>query len=232
MLLRIKQGWVIEQWDVEGAYLNADLHHTIYVKDKTADGKEKVWKLNKALYGLKQAGHEWRKIFRNLLKQAQLERTINDEGCYIGKLARFATHVDDILATAETTTELNRIREVLNKAIKIGNLGAPEIFLGIKINLHIPGEISLTQEAFIEKLVQTYGIVHRATSPTTTSPICDINAPAENEPRCGKTTYRGIVGALLHISRFTRPDIAVIVNCRNFRNSFGWALRIDQRRRL
>jgi hypothetical protein len=53
--------------------------------------------------GPKQAGHDWRKTFIKLLKQAQLERTISDEECYIGKLARFATHVDDILATAETT---------------------------------------------------------------------------------------------------------------------------------
>jgi hypothetical protein len=57
-LLWIKQGWVIEQWDVEGAYLNADLHHTVYVKDKTADGKEEVWKLNKALNKLDTIGEK------------------------------------------------------------------------------------------------------------------------------------------------------------------------------
>jgi hypothetical protein len=28
MLIGIKKGWVFEQWDVEGAYLNADLPKT------------------------------------------------------------------------------------------------------------------------------------------------------------------------------------------------------------
>jgi hypothetical protein len=47
LMFEIKQGWIIEQWDVEGAYLNPDVHHTIYVKDKTTDGKEEVWKPTK-----------------------------------------------------------------------------------------------------------------------------------------------------------------------------------------
>jgi hypothetical protein len=61
------------------------------------------------------------KTFRKLLKQAQLERTISDKGCYIGTLSRFVTHLDNILATAETAAELNRTREILNQTIKIDN---------------------------------------------------------------------------------------------------------------
>jgi transposase InsO family protein len=56
--LALRNNYMIEQFDVVAAYLQAPLHHEIYVCDPQITGK-KAWKLKKALYGLKQSAHEW-----------------------------------------------------------------------------------------------------------------------------------------------------------------------------
>jgi hypothetical protein len=58
-----REDWEIHQIDVKGAYLNAKLKETIYMKTphgylKPGD-EGKVCKLLKGLYGVKQAGREW-----------------------------------------------------------------------------------------------------------------------------------------------------------------------------
>jgi hypothetical protein len=63
-----------------------------------------------------------------------------------------------------------------------------------------------------KNLATKYNINHRVTSPTTTSPTCNLEKPMDNEPRCNQTIHRALVGALLHISRFTRPDISITVS--------------------
>lgn len=52
LLLAIKDGWVVEQWDVEAAFLNAELKHELYVQDPSIT-RERAWRLRKGLYGLK-----------------------------------------------------------------------------------------------------------------------------------------------------------------------------------
>jgi hypothetical protein len=49
LLLALYDQREIEQRDVEAAYLNAPLHHTVYVEDQQADGSRQVWRLHKAL---------------------------------------------------------------------------------------------------------------------------------------------------------------------------------------
>ena len=53
--------WEIEQVDVVGTYLNAELDEDIYMRqpDGFDDGTGRVCKLLKGLYGLKQSGFLW-----------------------------------------------------------------------------------------------------------------------------------------------------------------------------
>jgi hypothetical protein len=149
-------------------------------------------------------------MLKRLLEQADLKQTVSDEGCYTKRGVRLASHVDDNLATADSKEKLDTIRRSL-KTVKIENRGAPEKFLGIALTLE-PESVSLTQEMYIENLATEYNINHRVTSPTTTSPTCSLEKPMDNEPRCNQTIYRALVGALLHISRLTRPDISITVS--------------------
>ncbi|SAM79905.1 uncharacterized protein UBRO_20569 [Ustilago bromivora] len=63
LMIVARSDWEIDSIDITQAYLNADLHHDIYLKllegTEVPDGK--VYKLIKSLYGLKQSGREWHK---------------------------------------------------------------------------------------------------------------------------------------------------------------------------
>ena len=211
LLLALKEGWVMQQWDVEGAFLNAKLHHDIYVQDIQPNGQIETWKLKKALYGLKQAGHEWSKMLKSLLEEANLRQTICAEGCFTTTGVRLASHVDDILITAESEDKIDNVRKSLEKTITIENRGAPEKYLGITLTI-APEKITLTQEMYIESLATQYGTNRRVTTPTTTSQTCSLEKAITEEPRCNQSQYRALVGAMLHISRYTRPDISTVVN--------------------
>ena len=58
LIIALYRNWEIRQWDVIAAYLQAQLHHDVYISDVHAEGEVECWKLNKALYGPKQAVHE------------------------------------------------------------------------------------------------------------------------------------------------------------------------------
>ena len=133
MSLVLQNQWLVLQWDVEGAFLNADIEHDLYVTDEGGE----VWQLKKALYGLKQAGHEWCKKLRRMLEESGLKQMVSDEGCYIGPNARIATHVDDLLVTVKDKAESQKILETLRKHVKIEEKGTPSKFLGIMSNLRI-----------------------------------------------------------------------------------------------
>ncbi|KAJ0394863.1 hypothetical protein ATCC90586_004914 [Pythium insidiosum] len=59
-------GFVMEQLDVDTAYLNADLEEDVYMETPEGlnDDSKCVLKLKKALYGLKQAGNAWFKTIQ------------------------------------------------------------------------------------------------------------------------------------------------------------------------
>ena len=81
--LAIQNNWIVRQWDVKAAYLNAPLTHEVYVKDINENGETECWKLHKALYGLKQAGHEWYNTMVDIMTQdAGLNQSIGDPGCF------------------------------------------------------------------------------------------------------------------------------------------------------
>ena len=46
--LAIQNNWIVRQWDVKAAYLNAPLTHDVYVKDINENGETEYWKLHKA----------------------------------------------------------------------------------------------------------------------------------------------------------------------------------------
>jgi len=50
LVVALFRGWEVRQWDVVAAYLQALLHHDVYVSDINEDGEIEYWKLNKALF--------------------------------------------------------------------------------------------------------------------------------------------------------------------------------------
>ena len=75
------------QFDVNSAYLNADLEGDVYVEQRPGfeipgKGSKLVCKLLKGLYGLKQAGRCWNRTLDKFLTEFGLTRSMIDSCCY------------------------------------------------------------------------------------------------------------------------------------------------------
>jgi len=157
LVIALFRGWEIRQWDVVAAYLQALLHHDVYVSDINEDGEIEYWKLNKALYGLKQAGHEWFKTLESILNQAGLTQCIGDEGTYRSTNGKqiIGTHVDDLLAIGASNKILDQTETSMQKSVELDKKGLPKQILGMEIKWG-KETIVLTQTRLIETSFHTH----------------------------------------------------------------------------
>jgi hypothetical protein len=120
LIIALYRGWAIRQWDIVPAYLQAPLHHNVYISDINENGEIEYWKLNKALYGLKQAGHGWFKMLQRIFSKEGLYQCTGDERTYTNKKGSLiiGTHVDDLLGIAHTDEELNKVEEGTEKQVE------------------------------------------------------------------------------------------------------------------
>jgi transposase InsO family protein len=104
LALAAAHDWEIQQIDVKGAFLNANLEEDIYMAQPphyAKPGQEHlVCKLNKALYGLKQAGQQWHKRLSEVLASLGFQKSVSDHAvfyCVSGSDVFFIpSHVDDL----------------------------------------------------------------------------------------------------------------------------------------
>lgn len=80
-------GLEVHQFDIQTAYLHAELDKKVYVK--TPPGIETVegntWLLNKSLYGLKQSGKKWYDCLARILKSLGFSATPEDHCFFVRK---------------------------------------------------------------------------------------------------------------------------------------------------
>jgi len=71
-----------------------------------------------------------------------------------------------------------------------------------------PGEIVLSQPAYIRQMTASFGI----DDGIETTPMEANLAVERSEIKCEDRKYRAMIGALLYVARFSRPDIMVATN--------------------
>ena len=79
MSMACQENYLLAQYDITGAYLESELHDTVYMEvppdmrgpngepPRDAQGRELVCQLKRGLYGLKQAGFLWNSCFKEFL---------------------------------------------------------------------------------------------------------------------------------------------------------------------
>ena len=207
----------IDLVDADCAYLHAELDIPVYMHvPKGLDiphESDEVLLIERALYGLKQAGRQWYHHLKDCLAKSKWVQNPIEPCLYKrGKDEYLLVYVDDILILTPSKEASKQIKSDLTQYFPIKDLGEIREYLGIEVVRDRKTKtIRMRQLGSIEAAVgKARHPVYRKWTPASSTQPCvkrsDPATVAEHE------WYRSVVGQLSHISRMTRPDIALSVN--------------------
>ena len=210
------QHWILEQLDINNAFLHGDLHEKVYMdlpQGVTPPRPGQVCRLKKSLYGLRQASRQWYEKLSAVLvssgyKQSQSDFSLFTKTKSDQSFTALLIYVDDMILTGNDAAEIALVKKTLDDLFKIKDLGSLKFFLGLEVARSAKG-ISLCQRKYTLELLQQAGLL--ACKPANT-PMDHSVKLRQNDgaPFQDVSTYRRLVGQLLYLTT-TRPDISFAV---------------------
>ena len=235
----------MKQIDFKTAFLNANLDVEIYMEipkgwylgADSVSNTAVALKIKKALYGLKQSPHEWNKEVDGFLQSIGYQASPLDECLYIKRFPLDANykHADPVLRTVYLTLFVDDMLAVYHKDLEAVWLADKEL---IKAKYKITDEgncqwiynmsvvrdrerrtLSISQEPYIEKLLETHGLGGEVKDAETPFQYSDVTQITDDTPadellplsKADASIYRSKVGGLLYAANITRFDLAFIV---------------------
>ena len=125
--------------DVKCAFLNGDITEEIYMQQPQGfvTNPSFVCKLKKSLYGLKQAPRAWYAMIDGFLLSLSFVRCKYNNNVYLnmihGSLIIIVLYVDDLLITGSSKKEIASLKDAMNHAFSMTDLGLLSQFLGLEI---------------------------------------------------------------------------------------------------
>ncbi len=216
----IEKGMLIHQMDVVTAFLNGQLEEEIYMEQPSGyvqPGKEHmVCKLQRSLYGLKQSPRCWNTVLRDYLKEIGFNQSKADPCVFVSNkkpLTIITVYVDDLVLITENAEMMHKLKQNLAAGFKMSDMGPLHYVLGVSVEKDKQtGGLWLSQEAYVEKLLEKYKLV--GAKPVSTP--ADVNVRLVRGDGVSKSAdeklYQSIVGSLMYIAIATRPDIQQAVS--------------------
>ncbi len=116
-------------------------------------------------------------------------------------------YVDDMGAVSLSQKAIDSTRSGLESQFSIKNLGPLTFFLGIQVT-RANGCLHLSQATYVERILTRFGMENCAPISTPMAPKLHlIKSAAEEDPEL-RVKYQSLIGAVLYLSRMTRPDIS------------------------
>ena len=224
MAIAARNGWALDNFDFDQAFLNSILgeDEVIYLEQppgyERKDREQWVYRLLKSLYGLKQGSKNWYDALHKALLELGFTRSDADHGVFFKRIGKdiiiLAIHVDDGMVTGNNVAHIKRFKEEINKKYKITDLGPVYSLLGIKVTRDlIEKTISLSQQAYIEAIITKFNfddLKPCATPMDPSAPLSKTQSPTKLDDisKMRNVPYREAVGSLMYAAMGTRPDIA------------------------
>ena len=176
-----------------------------------------VCKLTKSIYGLKQSPRCWNTALDAHLVKMNFEQLCSDPCIYksktVGDTFFIGVYVDDIVLAGENETRIKEVKEMLASQFDIKDLGILTYFLGMSV---IQDQRELTtlmgQPAYIKKLLEKYKMSDSKPVGTPVDPGSHLLKATEDEEALEQQLYQSLVGSLMYLSVYTRPNLAYAVN--------------------
>jgi virulence-associated protein VapD len=234
------EGRGVNTLDINGAYLNANMHTTgneVYMRlDGTSldvlceideDYKQYVIKydkgdyivvnLDKALYGCVESAKLWYDDLKQTLNKAGfIANTI--DGCVFNKgigvnQCTVVLHVDDMLITSRNVKDRTELIAALESRYTEGvtmHEGPKISYLGMTFDWSIKGEVSITQEGYICEMLENSGVIGEAKTPAASN-LYETRDEIELVSDEMKEWYHCQVAKLLYLAKRTRPECLTAV---------------------
>ncbi|KAI1000192.1 hypothetical protein K3495_g8007 [Podosphaera aphanis] len=172
-----------------------------------------VARFNRCIYGLKQSPREW--YFR-LIEYIKPLGFISSEfdPCVLlhssGNLIA-AIYVDDIVLFGEQGALMEDTVNLLKSEFKVNDMGTLHWLLGIQIGYIKNGSITLSQTAYIDRILNRFSMNDCNSTTTPLENNQRLMAADDGEPRVDAKPYQQIIGSVMYLATGTRPDLAYTI---------------------
>ena len=188
-----------------------------------SDGRPKICRVVKPIYGMRQAGFSWNSTLNEWLidpAKGGFTRCTADPCIYVkreedGRTIICACYVDDLTCASNDPAYRDAFVSKLAGSFNITDEGELADIVNVQVKPNADGTITLHQQAYIEKLANTYlgdgfnRVKHKnpASSDLPSLVEAALSATEPIDPERTKS-YQSLVGAILYCSISTRPDIS------------------------
>jgi hypothetical protein len=167
LAIAARNGWAVDTFNFDSAYLNSKLgdDEVVYLEQpmgyETKDRDSWVWRLLKALYGLKQGAKNWYDALHKALLELGFTRSEADHGVFYKEVGKdiivLAIHIDDGMVTGSSIALINKFKVDMNAKYTLNDLGAVNWLLSIKITCDLVNRtLSLSQHQYIESIITRF----------------------------------------------------------------------------
>lgn len=206
----------LHQLDIKTAFLNGELEEDIYMVQPPGyeqGGSDISCHLKKSLYGLKQAPRAWFTKLKFELEEKGLKSSEADPALFIMIKENMKTfvlvYVDDILI-AGSQDNIKEVKRILQDKFDVKDLGEATFYLGMEITRDRQVKtLVISQKRYIHDLLIKYDMKEVKTRSVPLD--ASIKLSANDGEALNDTKYSELVGGLLYLSVYTRPDIAQAV---------------------
>ena len=136
------------------------------------------------------------------------------DSCVYSKLfgsdcAIICLYVDDMLIFCSNLEVINDTKMFLSSHFDMKDLGEADVILGVKIRKTENG-FSLCQSHYIEKILKKFECFDETPVRTPYDP--SISLKKNNGDSVSQAEYAKIIGSVMYLMNYTRPDIAYAVS--------------------
>ena len=207
----------LDNMDAVTAFLNAPVDTELYLSppEGFAVAPGHVLRLQKSLYGLRQSPRAWNATLHAWMISYGLRQSEIDSCLYyIPNRLWIAFWVDDFLVMAVDAVVKNAFKDAISARFDMKDLGAAKTFLGMEV-VRDRGARKLTVTAinYTNDILLRYGMSDSRPVATPLPTRTILSTATEDAALLHPSIpYRGIVGSLLYLAMWVRPDISFAVS--------------------
>jgi hypothetical protein len=219
LALAAGQGWSVAQTDIEQAFLHGVLNDVdLYINPpaRYPCPPGHVLKLLKAVYGLHQAPPKFKKEVTDWMRTNGYTPANDSETIWVLRQGQdilvHGLYADDFLHFSNRTAVYSSFRDQIKIRFDI-KTGPVDVYLGNKICVDKEKfNASIDQTSYVDELLARFGLMD--CQPVGTPIVVRLSNMDRGKPISKEehAVYRNMVGSLLYLSCWSRPDICFAVS--------------------